>query len=335
LLTAMSGVFVISLDFELYWGVRDRLPLEECRENLLGVRAVVPRLIELFADYDVHATWATVGFLFFETKDELLTALPECRPMYENPRFSPYPHIDQIGPDEERDPFHYAPSLIRRIDAAPGQEVGTHTFSHYYCLERGQDEAAFEADLLAAISAGGRRGIKLESIVLPRNQVNPRYIPVCARLGIKAYRGTERSWLYAARPRSRESWGRRALRLTDAYVPLTSNNAYRLDAGGPSRPCAVPSSRFLRPFDPRLRALEPLRVGRITRELELAARHDLVYHLWWHPDNFGIHTERNLGVLREILDHFALMRARYDMQSLSMCEAASRMALTAEVETDG
>jgi peptidoglycan/xylan/chitin deacetylase (PgdA/CDA1 family) len=332
---AMSGALVISLDFELYWGVRDHRTLDGYRENLLGVRTVVPRLIELFSEYGVHATWATVGFLFFETKDELLASLPQCRPMYEDSRLSPYPHIERIGPDEERDPFHYAPSLIRRIDAAPGQEVGTHTFSHYYCLERGQDEAAFEADLLAAISTAQRRGIKLESLVLPRNQVNPRYIPICARLGIKAYRGTERSWLYAARPGPRETIGRRALRLADAYAPLTSHNVHRLDRARPDRPCEVPASRFLRPYDPRLSAMEPLRIRRITRSLERAARQGLVYHLWWHPHNFGIHIERNLSVLREILDHFALMRARYDMQSLSMCEAATRMALTAEVETDG
>jgi hypothetical protein len=61
-----SGILVISLDFELYWGVRDVFALEEYASNLLGVRKVVPAVLQLFDQYGIHATWATVGFLFSE-----------------------------------------------------------------------------------------------------------------------------------------------------------------------------------------------------------------------------------------------------------------------------
>ena len=37
--------------------------------SLLGARDAVPRMLELFAPRDIRATWATVGFLFCETKD--------------------------------------------------------------------------------------------------------------------------------------------------------------------------------------------------------------------------------------------------------------------------
>ena len=33
------GSFVISLDFELYWGVRDTVDLDSYRASLLGARA--------------------------------------------------------------------------------------------------------------------------------------------------------------------------------------------------------------------------------------------------------------------------------------------------------
>src|SRR4051812_16464020 len=148
----MPGTLVVSLDFELHWGVRHERTVESYRENLLGVRTAVPRMLELFADYGVHTTWATVGFLFCETRDELLDSLPELRPRYEDERLSPYPDLAAVGPDEERDPFHFAPSLIRRIDAAPDQEIGSHTLSHYFCVEAGQDAETFEADLGAALA---------------------------------------------------------------------------------------------------------------------------------------------------------------------------------------
>ena len=75
----MNGAFVISLDFELNWGTFDGTTIEAYGDNLLGVRQVVPSLLDLFAAHQIHATWATVGFLFYETKAELLKDLPTMK----------------------------------------------------------------------------------------------------------------------------------------------------------------------------------------------------------------------------------------------------------------
>jgi peptidoglycan/xylan/chitin deacetylase (PgdA/CDA1 family) len=317
------GTLVISLDFELYWGVRNSRTLSSYAGNLLAERIAVPRLLELFTAYGVHATWATVGFLCFRTKEELLEALPDERPEYEDAALSPYRYLDTIGADEGSDPFHYAPSLISQIGAAEGQELATHTFSHYYCLEPGQHAGAFEADLRAALRALLPYGKPPTSIVFPRNQVNPAYLPICRRLGITAYRATEPSWIYTPRPVADERRHRRALRLLDAYVPLR-HYAYPVEQLCGGRPAAIPSSRFLRPYEPRRRRTERLRVRRILADLGHAATHGLVYHLWWHPHNLGADVEANFGALREILDRFALLRERHGMSSLSMRELAAR-----------
>ena len=76
------GTFVVSLDFELHWGVRDHRTVAEYRENLLGVRRAIPALLALFSEFGIRATWATVGFLFFESIDELRAALPTELPRY-------------------------------------------------------------------------------------------------------------------------------------------------------------------------------------------------------------------------------------------------------------
>lgn len=55
-------------------------------------------------------------------------------------------------------------------------------------------------------------------------------------------------------------------------------------------------------------------------DLTYAARQGLVYHLWWHPHNFGKHLEENMGMLRRILDRFHGLRERYGMQSKNMAE---------------
>lgn len=125
----MSGQFVISLDFELLWGVRDHSDKQTYGQNVLGARIAVPRMLDLFVRNNIRATWATVGFLFCETKDELIAALPEERPAYANKRLSNYAYLDEVGKDERSDPYYFAASLIGAIRQAPGQEIGTHTMS--------------------------------------------------------------------------------------------------------------------------------------------------------------------------------------------------------------
>src|SRR5581483_3584546 len=133
-----AGTLVVSLDFELHWGVRDVRRVADYRENLLGVRDAVPALLATFREFGIHATWATVGLLFFETKREMMAALPAVRPAYRRAELSPYGSLADVGGDERHDPFHFAPALVRRIAATADQEIGTHTFSPYYCLEAGQ-----------------------------------------------------------------------------------------------------------------------------------------------------------------------------------------------------
>jgi peptidoglycan/xylan/chitin deacetylase (PgdA/CDA1 family) len=319
------GTLVISLDFELHWGVRDSRSLASYEGNLLAERTAVPRLLALFSAYGIHATWATVGFLCFRTKDELLAALPAERPAYENAALSPYPYLEAIGADEASDPFHFAPSLVEQIASADAQELATHTFSHYYCLEPGQHAGAFEADLGAALKAMELYGARPESIVFPRNQVNAAYLPICRRLGIRAYRATERSRLYAPRPAAAERRRRRAIRLLDAYLPV-SHRDYPAELIRAGRPAPVPSSRFLRPYDPRIGRLERLRVERILGDLGHAATRGLVYHLWWHPHNLGANVEANFAILHEVLERFSLLRDRYAMESRSMGELAGAFA---------
>jgi peptidoglycan/xylan/chitin deacetylase (PgdA/CDA1 family) len=325
-----KGLFVLSLDFELFWGVRDHRTLADYRENLLGVRQAIPQMLELFRRFDAHATWATVGLLFFENKQQMLAGLPSRQPAYANARLSPYPHLDLVGDDETADAIHFGASLIRLIQATPGQELATHTFGHYYCLEAGQTVEDFEADLAAARRAAQRFGVELKSLVFPRNQWNAAYLDACRRAGIRAYRGNQRSFVYeAGDTASSGSLVRRALRLTDAYLPVISLSAASLAeiaAGG--EPYNVPASRFLRPYSAKFAALEGRRLRRIEQEMTAAARAGRVYHLWWHPHNFGANTRENLANLERLLRHFDALRREHGMASLSMGEIAERLSAT-------
>jgi len=290
---------VISLDFELMWGVRDHLGIAQYGSNVLGVRNAVPRILDLFDRFGIRATWATVGFLFCENKDELMASLPPLRPTYRQSSFSNYEYIDEVGNNERDDPYYFGFSLLKEIQSRTSQEIATHTFSHYYCLEQGQTPQQFEADMDAALVAATRRRVELKSIVFPRNQYSARYLDIARARGLRTFRGNERSWLYRSATLDAQSPLRRAGRLTDQYVNLTGHHIRYPD--GNAGLIELTSSRFLRPYSAKLAPLDNLRLSRIKRSMEVAATGKGVFHLWWHPHNFGLNTGENLEFLAKIL----------------------------------
>jgi hypothetical protein len=315
--------FVISLDFELVWGVRDHPSLEAYKRNLMGAREAVPALLQVFSEYGIHATWATVGLLFCNGREEAIAASPTVLPQYRDRGLFPYDDLPGLGDNEAEDPLHFAPSLVRMIQATPHQEIGTHTLSHFYCLEEKQSVDAFRADLGAARKLAAKFGLELRSLVFPRNQYAPVYLRAAADAGILAFRGTQNFWIHRSRRRQDESAVRRGLRLLDAYIPITSGNG----AGHSNHDSGlinVPASAFLRPYAPARRPLEKLRLRRITNAMDSAAQTGETFHLWWHPHNFGVHLDENMDFLRAILRHQLALREQYGMESLTMAEAAAR-----------
>jgi hypothetical protein len=162
------------------------------------------------------------------------------------------------------------------------------------------------------------------SIVFPRNQVSPAHVDVCRELGFTAYRGNRDHWIYRARPYDEERLVRRAIRLADAYLPLTGSNGHRPGVANGSGPVDVPATAYVRPYSVALRRLEPLRLWRLLSTLNAAASSGGLCHLWWHPDDFGVHRKENLTQLRAILIRFAELRSAYGLESLTMAEAAAR-----------
>jgi hypothetical protein len=315
------GGFVISLDFELHWGVRDHRTVDQYRENLLGARQAIPAMLHLFERYGIRATWATVGFLFYENRDALKAAQPAALPHYRDTTLDPYAAFCEIGRNEDEDPFHFAPSLIRKILVHEGQEIGTHTFSHFYALAPGPTLESFRADLKSAKSAAAQYGIVLKSIVFPRNQISRPHIGICAEEGLIAYRSTEAEpWIETGNGVSGK-----AKRFSDAYLELSGNGCAtpHLDEQYPI--VRISQSRFLRPWSNTLKGFESLRLKRILSSMDIAAKNNKTFHLWWHPHNFGVHLEQNMAILTRIAEHYAILNRETGWPSLTMAEVAENV----------
>lgn len=315
----MKPTLIVSLDFELYWGVQDCIELKDYQLRIKNGLKAIPQALELFKKYGIHATWATVGMIFADNVSmaKRFSPDPSKRPSYVNESLSGYRCFDQGDIVQEPDCF-FAPATIDRILQYEGQEVGSHTFSHYYCKEAGQTVEQFRDDMTSAINIAKTKSISLKSIVLPRNQSVKQYNQVLEEFGITSFRDLENTWFN----KIGIIWLERLFRLMDVYLPL-SNGCYhpKVEDGVVN----LMGSRMYKPYFKPLGFLEGLKIHRIKKQMLYAAQNGLVYHLWWHPHNIGVMTDFHLKQLDEIFSYYSELSKEYGMRSLNMKEMAEEV----------
>ncbi|TVZ28231.1 polysaccharide deacetylase [Gillisia sp. Hel_I_86] len=315
-----KGFLVISLDFELLWGVFDKVDHKDKKLYFENTRKVIPKILNLFSEYNIHCTWATVGMSFNRNFEEWEANKPTTLPEYINSSLSAYQYGDLLK-TELSDLSCFAKDLISQIKNTPNQEIGTHTYSHYYCLEDGQTLASFKADLEKSISVARAMDIELKSLVFPRNQFNESYLKVCYELGIENVRSNPTDWYW--KDTQSTSLKNKLFRTGDAYFG-SNNKSYKIKELNKidGKPLSQKASRLLRPYSTNF-FLNSLKLKRITSEMTYAAKNGEIYHLWWHPHNFGNNPNENLSDLRKLLEHYKKCGIKYGFGSLTMSELNS------------
>lgn len=309
------GAFVISLDFELAWGTRGRPAASKVGPYLDGARHAIRVMLDLFEEFKVSATWATVG--------ALLMAQPGAQRrhrMIADSRFSDIPPGDHISA-----PNWYAEDILDRIlGCSVPQEIGCHTLTHLYVNTQpeGRGELADELDLFLEL---------FEELRLPRPRsfVFPKayqaHFDLLAERNFYAYRGPEDRW-YESLPGTLPAAG---VRLADSVAGFTPR--VRRCEHHSRNLWMIPASQFYSPFMGVGRYV-PLqsRVRKAVNGLNHAAKHGGVYHLWTHPFNMGYRTDELMLGFRQILDHAAKLRSEGSLEIRTMAEqtpsAVSRAA---------
>ena len=310
------GLFLIVLDFEMLWGVEPAKATPQWRERVANVHRVIPRLLELFGRYDISATFAAVGMLLHDSMVAVRVGYPDLLPSYADKALSPYSSL----PVAEEDSIYYCGGhLLEMIRKSGKHEIASHTYSHYYCLAQGQTPEQFRADLQKNISLALDKGIKITSLVFPRNEFNIDYLNLCRELCICVVRSNPGQWMWKdggqiGRWLPRQI--RRALRLLDCYTgPVRC-----FQPGGLLTEPVVqlPGSRFCRPVGKSGRWMDSLRLRRIEQEMTYAAKNNQGYCLWWHPHNMGRDMDKNFSLIEKILSHYESLRKDYGFQSVPM-----------------
>lgn len=294
-LTQKSGAelpsVVISLDFELRWGVHDRFALDMngYRENLENVQLVIPALLKLFTQREIRVTWACVGAIGCNNWQEYFSRAP-APPNYEKTSLKIDPRYADLDPEGR---LYFAPKLVRLINECQGQELGTHTFSHIYACEKGICREDIRADLLAVkLLCEEKFGFQPVSLVFPRNQHG--FLPVIKEAGIDIWRGNESPW-YHANTISNSRVGSvlsRAFRFKDAVNPFMKRSEILHEN-------MTRASLFLRTNLSEL--LWKLHFARIKYELD-SLQAGQIFHIWCHPHNFGADMGKRLSRMGEVMD---------------------------------
>lgn len=307
---------VISLDFEMFWGVTDSCRISEYGKNVVGVWEAIPKILKMFTEFQVKGTWATVGMLICKDYSEWVDRRPAVLPTYMKSICSNYNWREAAC---ENPNLFFGRPLVELILDTPGQELATHTYSHFFCGEDGVTAEQFSADLLLAQEQIKELGGHFDSLIFPRNQVKSEFIEILPSCGIKTYRGNPKSWMYRDGHYVAGGNAGRAVRFADSWIPLSRNLVAKpkLVENGL---VDIPASFFLRPWQRRLAGLEGLRINRMKSIMSAAAQSKGVCHIWWHPHNFGADIDKNIQVLGHLLEHYRDLRDRYGMESATMAE---------------
>jgi len=317
----VTGTFVISIDFELMWGVHDRLTIADYGKNVLGGRQSIPFILSLFEKYGVRATWACVGAMFASSIEELFEYYPVCAQNQVDVPGSirASMNVYSLGRSEKDDPYHYAPSLLRLISGSFGQEIATHTYTHFACFDRPQSSSTFASDVQSSLNIAKKYNSRIKSIVFPRNQIPSSYLGVLPSLGITHFRGLDSlDRFYASNRRLIPFIMHRACRIYDSVLPGVGTIRNNPSAHGNDL-VNVSASRFLRPLT-KSSLYNKLHLIRIKSEILEAAKANRVYHLWFHPHNFGHDLSSSLQRLESILQFFLECKNKYGMRSSCMSD---------------
>lgn len=311
-----KGIFTISLDFELIWGTLDLFGTkgfnEACR---IEREEVIDRLLEIFNEFDISATWCTLGHLFLEN----------CRvnKNQKHPEIVPPRHrwhqenwfIHDPCDNEAVSPLFYGKSLIEKIlNSVVKQEIGSHGFSHVIFGDEGCSVETARSEIAECVRLAKKFGLDLSSFAFPRDQVG--HLNVLKEYGFNCYRGQIPKWYEEGENRSLL---KRLAHFTDvllATTPPTVLPSYTSDGLW-----NIPGSMIFFPMHGVRRYIPvSLRVKRAVKGLNEAVSQKRIFHLWFHPTNMAFEIDQMFKGLRQIIQSADEFRNKEVLEILTMSE---------------
>jgi hypothetical protein len=311
-----TGYFIFSLDTELGTGYFDK---DEDRKTIFSPdgsreRASISRILEMMEEYQIIATWAVVGHIFYERCEEC-----EICPILEWK--GKYKSFDEAY--QTNHPLWYGSDVVDMLlNQKIKHEIAFHGYTHETFNTMSREKA--EVEIQEFIRVASRKGVIAKSIVFPRNKVG--HLDLFKKYGFLCYRGEESLPLIT---RNKYIVGKVAKSL-DHILGISTPPIYELKDFVDENMVNLIATQHLFGFNRKTDLLldswgvPNLRIRRITRAIKKAALQEKVAHIWAHPWEFR--TEGDFSKLRCIFESVAEEVTAGRMKTISMIDMANMVA---------
>ena len=317
-----TGYFLFSLDTELATGYfnKDMERLRIFSQDGIRERVRIEKILRLCEKYDIHATWAVVGHLFFSSCEFCIN----CPLASWKGKYNSY---DEVYGTEN--PLWYGLDIIRKIQHCEvKQEIGFHGHTHMVFTEDSMtvDQAKLEISEWKRLAA--RYDVMGKSVIFPRDKIG--HLAQLSAAGFESFREDIKLPLLI-----RNKYFGRYLKTIDHILGITIAPSYPVQCDLEAGMVRFTTSQELFAFNRSVDrvfdkiGLPVLRIQRTLRGVRQAAKKRKIFHLWAHPWEFE--TDGDIVKLEAIFSEVAQAREKGLMQSLTL----NNMATTIRSITNG
>jgi len=299
---ARKGVFVISIDVEMAWGVFDAGGVEKHEQDFKKVRDVVDRLIQVFEEFQAPVTWAFVGHLFLDSCQTRRGVQHHDMPRPVYPWFPFDWYSKDPGTDIHQDPIWYGKDILDAVlSSTVEHEIACHSFSHVDFSHEGCTAKVAAAEVEKCVELADQLGFKMKSFVFPKNRVG--FLEVLKKNGFEVFRGKDRWWSDRFKAPSSNGLAQLAEEFL-CFPPRCHLPREVLPALW-----ELPGSMLFRSLNGPM-AFLPMswRIRRAVNGLHRAAETGTVFQLWFHPWHIANGAERLINGLSAILEQATRLR---------------------------
>ncbi len=307
------GYFVFSLDTELATGYFDK---DEARARTFSPdgsreRWAIKCLLDILEEFNLTATWAVVGHLFYKECEECeICPILDWRGKYKS--FEEVYHTNH--------PLWYGGDIIETILSRIGtHEIGFHGYTHALFGESIMSKEKAQVEINEWLRVAGRYGIVPRTVIFPRDLAG--HLDLFEKAGFTNYRSEAHYPLII-----RNRYFGKYVKTMDHILSISTPPVYSLDQVEQKGLVNFRESQHLFAFNRKVELLldshnlQNLRVRRIVKGIKKAAREKKIFHLWAHPWEFR--TEKDFLKLRYIFNYVVKEVKAGGMQSIGMAELA-------------
>jgi hypothetical protein len=309
-----TGFFLFSLDTELGWGYFDMEHLRSRKFSPDGSRErkSIELLLDVFDEFNIVATWAIVGHLFYEQCDKCdFCPISDWKGKYRT--------FEEVY--KSNNPLWYGADIVEMLlNRGSRHEIAFHGYTHQVFDEATMGHAEAEIQIQEWLRIAKRKEVIPQAVCFPRNRVG--HLNAFRENGFICYRGEG----YVPWPHNLRFVGK-LIKTIDHILSVSTPPVYKLNGVESSGLVNLPLSQGFFGFSWRTKMildslnLHKLPIRRMIKGVKKAAEEKKVIHIWAHPCEFQ--TRKDIEKLRYLLGTVADEMSKGRIQSVGMSCLAS------------